>query len=122
VVSSDPAGAAALPTADSWQWFTETGKTRAPSWRNQVTLRTVEMLGEYEPGAYIGRVSPTPLMMVVAASDHLTVADEAFAAYNRALEPKRLVVLNGGHFDAYVKSFEHSSIPARDWFVEHLNR
>ena len=122
VVTSEINGAAALPTADSWEWFTQTAKTRAPAWHNQVTLRTVEMLGEYEPGSYIERVSPTPLLMLIAAGDHLTVADEAFAAYNRALEPKRLVILNGGHFDAYVKAFEHSSTAARDWFIEHLTQ
>jgi len=120
VVTSEPNGVAALPTADSWEWFMETGKTRAPSWRNEVTLRTVEMLGEYEPGSYIERISPTPLLMVIAAQDHLAVADEAFAAFNRALEPKRLVVLAGGHFDAYVKDFGQASSAARDWFVQHL--
>jgi uncharacterized protein len=122
VVTPDPSGVAALPTADSWEWFTQTGKTRAPAWRNEVTLRTVEMLGEYEPGDYIDRISPTPLLMIIASADHLAVADEAFAAYNRALEPKRLAVLNGGHFDAYVTAFEQSSIAARDWFIEHLSR
>jgi fermentation-respiration switch protein FrsA (DUF1100 family) len=121
VVTAEVNGAAALPTADSWEWFTQTARTRAPGWRNQVTLRTVEMLGEYEPGTYIERVSPTPLLMLIAAGDHLAVADEAFAAFNRALEPKRLEILRGGHFDAYVKAFEHSSGAARNWFVEHLN-
>jgi len=120
VVTSELNGVAALPTADSWEWFTETGKTRAPSWRNEVTLRTVEMLSEYEPGSYIDRISPTPLLMVIAAQDHLAVADEAFAAFNRALEPKRLVVLGGGHFDAYVKDFTLSSDSAREWFVRYL--
>ena len=120
VVTPELNGIAALPTADSWQWFTETGKTRAPAWRNEVTLRTVEMLGEYEPGSYIERISPTPLLMVIAAQDHLAVADEAFAAFNRALEPKRLLVLRGGHFDAYVKDFEQASSAARDWFAQHL--
>src|SRR5229473_7407334 len=120
VVTQDPNAPAALPTADSWQWFVETGKTRAPAWRNEVTLRTVEMLTEYEPGDYIARISPTPLLMVIAAGDHLAVADEAFAAFNRALEPKRLVILGGGHFDAYVKDFGTASAAARDWFVEHL--
>jgi fermentation-respiration switch protein FrsA (DUF1100 family) len=120
VVTSEPNGAAALPTADSWEWFTQTAKTRSPAWRNQVTLRTLEMLGEYEPGSYIDRISPTPVMMLIAEGDHLAVADEAFAAYHRALAPKRLVILKGGHFDAYVKDFEQSSAAARDWFVEHL--
>jgi uncharacterized protein len=122
VVAQDPMAPCALATPDSWQWFTETGKTRAPAWRNEVTLRSVEMFTEYEPGAYIEWVSPTPLMMVVAAGDHLTVSDEALAAYSRALEPKRLVLLRGGHFDAYVKDFDSASAPARDWFVEHLGR
>lgn len=120
VVTSEPSGVAALPTADSWEWFTETGRTRAPAWRNEVTLRTVEMLGEYEPGSYIDRISPTPLLMIIAAQDHLAVADEAFAAFNCALEPKRLVILRGGHFDAYVKDFTFASEAARDWFVQYL--
>ena len=120
VVAEDPLAPSALPTPDSWTWFTETGKTRAPSWKNEVTLRTVEMLGEYEPAAYIGRISPTPLLMVVARQDHLTPAHLAIDAYERAREPKRLVILPGGHFDAYVDGFDEASAPAREWFVEHL--
>ena len=120
VVSEDPAGPAALPTPDSWHWFTATGRTRAPSWRNEVTLRSVELFLGYEPGAYIELISPTPLLLVVALGDHLTVADEALAAYERARQPKKLVTLKGGHFDAYVADFDAASGAARDWFVEHL--
>src|SRR5262245_41821159 len=120
VVAQDPLAPAALPTPDSWQWFTETGKIRAPAWRNEVTLQSVEMFTEYEPGMYIEWISPTPFMMVVAAGDHLTVSDEALAAFARALEPKKLVLLTGGHFDAYVKDFQSASGSARDWFVQHL--
>ncbi len=120
VVSDDPNTPCALPTPDSFEWFTETARTRAPNWKNEVTLRSVEMFTEYEPGSYIEYVSPTPLMLVVAAGDHLTLADEALAAYERALEPKRLVLLKGGHFDAYVADFESASGAARNWFVEHL--
>lgn len=121
VVTNDPLGAAALPTADSYEWFTKTGETRAPSWKNEVTLRTVEMLMEYEPGVYIERVSPTPLLMVVAERDHLTPIDEALGAFNLARAPKELVILPGGHFDAYVgPDFELASAAARDWFVRYL--
>jgi hypothetical protein len=120
VVAEDPLAPSALPTPDSWTFFTETGKTRAPSWRNEVTLRTVEMLGEYEPGSYLARISPTPLLMLVAETDHLTPADLAIDAYEQARQPKRLVILPGGHFDAYVAGFEQASGPARDWFVRHL--
>lgn len=120
VVAENPLALCALPTADSWQWFTETGRTRAPTWRNEVTIRSVEMFMEYELGAYIGWLSPTPLVLVVARDDHLTVADEAIAAYNQALEPKKLVLIPGGHFDAYVSGFAVARTSARDWFVEHL--
>jgi uncharacterized protein len=120
VVSEDPAGPAALPTPDSWHWFTETGRTRAAGWKNEVTLRSVELFMGYEPGAYIELISPTPLLMVVALGDHLTVADEALGAYERARQPKRLVTLKGGHFDAYVADFDAASGAARDWFREHL--
>jgi fermentation-respiration switch protein FrsA (DUF1100 family) len=121
VVTDDPMGLAALPTADSYQWFIETGNTRAPAWENEVTVRTVEMLMEYEPGTYVERVSPTPLLMLIAEHDHLAVADLAFETYNRAREPKKLVILPGGHFDAYVgHGFDIASSAARDWFVDHL--
>lgn len=119
-VSEDPAGPAAMPTADSWRWFTQTHEQRAPSWRNEITLRSVEMLSEYEPGTYVARIAPTPLLMLVARDDVLTPTELALAAYAQAREPKRLVVLPGGHFDAYVDGFEASMGPARDWFLEHL--
>ncbi len=123
VVTDDPAGAAALPTPDSFEWFTQTAEARAPAWRNEVTLQSVELFTEYEPGAYTSFISPTPLLMIIADGDHLTVAEEAFAAYERALEPKKLVVLQGGHFDAYLgEAFEASSAASRDWFVEHLGK
>jgi fermentation-respiration switch protein FrsA (DUF1100 family) len=120
VVAEDPMAPCALPTPDSWQWFSETGATQAPAWRNEVTLRSVEMFMEYEPGVYISWISPTPLLLVVGRDDHLTVADEAVSAYNEALEPKKLVLAPGGHFDAYIQGFDVASSAACDWFVEHL--
>jgi uncharacterized protein len=122
VVDPDPMAVSALPTPDSWEWFSETGKRRASAWKNEVTLRSVELLMEYEPGVYVERISPTPLLMVVAAGDHLTPADLALEAYQQAREPKRLVLLPGGHFDAYVKDFDTASGAARDWFLEHLGK
>jgi uncharacterized protein len=120
VVDADPMAASALPTPDSYTWFTETGNTRAPSWINEVTLRSVEMFWEYEPGAYLPYVSPTPVLMVVARGDVLCVSDLAIEAFENAREPKKLVILPGGHFDAYVAGFEGASTAATEWFVEHL--
>jgi uncharacterized protein len=120
VVDPNPLAVSALPTTDSWEWFSETGKNHAPAWSNEVTLRTVEMFMEYEPSAFLERISPTPLLMVVAAGDHITPTDLALAAYQRASEPKKLVLLPGGHFDAYIKDFDAASGAACQWFLQHL--
>jgi fermentation-respiration switch protein FrsA (DUF1100 family) len=120
VVDADPLAPSALPTPDSWTWFTETHASRAPAWRNEVTLRSVEMFTEYEPGTYLPWISPTPLLLVVAQRDHLTPADLAIAAYERANEPKRLALLPSAHFDAYVDGFDQASAEASAWFTENL--
>jgi uncharacterized protein len=120
VVDKDPLAASALPTPDSWEWFSETGNSRAPAWRNEVTLRSVEMFTEYEPGSYLPWISPTPLLMLVAARDHLVPSELAIAAFDTAHQPKELVIRSGGHFDAYTVDFDAFSSLARDWFTRHL--
>jgi hypothetical protein len=74
----------------------------------------------YEPGQWISRVSPTPLLLIVGLHDSITVADLALAAYERALQPKKLVTIDGGHFDPYLGQFAQASAAACDWFTEHL--
>lgn len=117
----DPSEPAALPTEDTHDYFLTTAAERAPSWRNEVTLRSVEMLTEYEPGAYIANISPTPLMMVLASQDHVTPVDLALNAYSQALEPKSLLILDAAHFEVYTgENFKRSSAAQRDWFLTHL--
>ncbi len=58
--------------------------------------------------------------MVVAREDHLTPAHLAIDAYERAREPKKLVILPSGHFDAYVDGFDAASVAEREFLVEQL--
>lgn len=121
VVAEDPSAPCALPTEDSLQFFEGVYESRAPSLRNEVTLRSIEMFWEYEPGWYISRICPTPFMMAVAAGDHLVPVVLACEAFEQALEPKRLIVLPGGHFEAYTgEAFKVNSADQRDWFIQHL--
>lgn len=119
VIANQPGEACVFDSDDATAYFRAASEL-APEWRNEVTLATSEMACEYEPGAHIERISPTPLMMIVACNDVITPTDLALSAYNRALEPKQLVLLPGGHFDAYTASFEGAAMPARNWFVQHL--
>ena len=53
--------------------------------------------------------------MLVADPDHIAVTDLALKAYEHALEPKRLVIINGGHSDCCLAEFETASRAAIDW-------
>jgi fermentation-respiration switch protein FrsA (DUF1100 family) len=67
-------------------------------------------------------ISPTPLQMIVGLKDFITCTDLQLEAYNRALEPKKLILIPGGHFAPYLEDFELTSGAARDWFVCHLGK
>lgn len=119
-VEEIPKKAAAMVGKPARDFFLGT-REFAPNWINEVTLRSAEMSRENEPGSYISRISPTPLLMIVAKDDDVTAADLSLEAYNRALEPKKLLLLPGDHFMPYLKYFEESSAAARDWFIAHLS-
>jgi uncharacterized protein len=118
VVSDDPSVPAAYRAKDAIAFYLQ--PVRDGVWDNSVTLRSTRAARMYEPGIWVPRVSPTPLLMVVAFSDTVTVTDLALAAYQRALEPKRLALIPGGHFDPYLDHFPVAGAAATKWFSEHL--
>ena len=119
VVSGNPSIPAAYRSQDAIDFYLQ--PIPAGLWENEITLRSTRAARLYEPGSWISRVSPTPLLLIVARDDRLTVADLALAAYERALEPKRLVLIPGGHFDPYLDQFPLAEAAASEWFREHLN-
>lgn len=81
----------------------------------------MEALREYIPSAHIGHISPTPLLMTVATNDAPAPSDLALEAYSRALEPKKLHILPGGHFDAYSSpGFEPNASFQAQFLKEHF--
>lgn len=119
VVSADPSVPAAYSAPDAVSFYTQ--PVPDGSWDNTVTLRSTRAARMYEPGTWIARVSPTPLLMVVGLHDTITVTDLALAAYETALQPKKLVTIDSGHFDPYLSRFAEASGAALAWFTEHLN-
>jgi fermentation-respiration switch protein FrsA (DUF1100 family) len=89
-------------------------------WENSVTIRSTRAARMYEPGVWLTRVSPTPILMIVAMNDTITVTDLALAAYEHALEPKKLATIPGGHFEPYLSQFPASSGAAVSFFQRHL--
>ena len=120
IVSDDPAVPASYRAPDAVAFYLQ--DLPAGVWTNEVTVRSTLAATTYEPGVFVERVSPTPLLMVVATHDTVTLTDTALAAYERALEPKRLVTIPGGHFDPYLAAFPAASGAARAWFADHLQQ
>ncbi|MFE4756489.1 alpha/beta hydrolase [Streptomyces mirabilis] len=117
IVSSDPSVPASYRAPDAVDFYLST----APEgYENKITIRSNFAARMYEPGAWISRVSPTPLLLVVAKHDPITVTDLMLSAYERALEPKQLQLVDGGHFAPYLSEFATASGAARDWFTRHL--
>jgi fermentation-respiration switch protein FrsA (DUF1100 family) len=119
VVSADPGVPAAYRSPDAVAFYHQ--PVPEGVWDNIVTVRSARAARMYEPGTWLSRVSPTPLLMVVGLDDAITLTDVALGAYERALQPKRLITIAGGHFDAYLKGFDDSSGAACGWFTEHLS-
>jgi uncharacterized protein len=118
VISSDPAVPAAYRSPDAVRFYHQ--KVPEGVWQNIITLCSARAARMYEPGTWITRVSPTPLLVIVGLHDTITPADLALAAYEQALQPKQLVTIAGGHFDAYLDQFGEASGAACAWFTDHL--
>jgi dienelactone hydrolase len=118
IVSADTAVPAAYRSREAIDFYLQ--PVPDGLWENQITLRSSRAARLYEPGHWISRVAPTPLLLVVAREDTLTLTDLALKAYERALEPKRLAIIPGGHFAPYLDQFPKSAAAATTWFREHL--
>ncbi len=116
VVTDDPEKKPAIMKIPSAYAFF----TSVPGWENQVTLRSVENSGEFEPMAYLQQISPTPVLFIVAKKDTVNTTDLALKAHQKALEPKGLILIDGDHFAPYVEQFEICSKAACEWYEKNL--
>jgi fermentation-respiration switch protein FrsA (DUF1100 family) len=119
VFATRPGEPCALPPAKS-ERFVEMSEVIAPTWRNEVTVRSIEHMMRFEPAGWAPLVSPTPLMMVVGTADNVTFPQVQLEVFETVREPKRLVLHPGGHFQTYTDFFAQTSEPAAAWFTEHL--
>lgn len=60
----------AIPVPEAYDWFMNVGSPIAPNWQNQVTVESLEKSLEYDPAGPIHLISPTPLLMIVAAYEY----------------------------------------------------
>lgn len=119
VCSNDPEVPAAFPGEFTYDYFHHYIDA-APNWVNACTVRSLDLALAYDVTGYMERIAPTPLLMIVTSVDTTTPTDLALAAFDRAHEPKRIMVVEGQHYDVYVKQFDQTSRAAAEWFAGHL--
>jgi fermentation-respiration switch protein FrsA (DUF1100 family) len=120
LVDPDPAVPSLIGDVYTAEWYERVPREDLANWVNTCTLRTLQLVREYEPGLFAKLISPIPLLMIVASHDTLTPTVDALEVYDRALEPKSLIILPGDHYVAYEDRREEALAGAVDWFSRHL--
>ncbi|KAL4799264.1 hypothetical protein BDV19DRAFT_385512 [Aspergillus venezuelensis] len=67
-----------------------------------ITFQSLLAISSFEPKAFIHRISPRPLLMVVGELERTIPIDLQLKAFEEAQEPKELYTVKGqGHFRLY---------------------
>jgi len=94
-----------------------------PTFKNQMTVESLEHVLLWAPVNLIHRLAPTPLLMVTGVDDQVHAIDEVPSAYDRAWQPKRLELLQVDEFGLSIEPGPGQPLNlAVDFFNEHLRR
>jgi hypothetical protein len=117
VIDENPAAVSALPTADSYQWFSEAHKSR-PGLAQRGHARTLEYGFGYEPAL----ISAISARRPASHQPSRTISPCRIwpSRLTSRLTSRKSSCCCQGHFDAYVKEFDQSCQLACEWFATHL--
>jgi hypothetical protein len=119
LVAAEPGTGAAFGAKRSYQFYTGFD---APTFKNDLTLRSLDLTIEYDTRAYVERLDTTPFQFVIAEDDLATPTDLQLEAFGRIRGPKELVVIPGDHYTSYLELLTQAAEAAADFFSRHLKR
>jgi len=93
-----------------------------PQWSREITLASGEALIAYRPESVVQHIAPRAILWLHGDADERVSMEESVSMYQRAREPKKLVILPGlGHSDIIAGPGLEQSLPhIKEWFAEHL--
>lgn len=92
-----------------------------PVMKCDLSWETVEKTLEYKPINVVDKIAPRPLLLIGARDDDTCPIEGYEKLYERAGEPKKLVVLPITHYEIYSgKWLDESSRLACEWFTRFL--
>ncbi|MEU4564292.1 alpha/beta fold hydrolase [Actinoplanes sp. NPDC023936] len=92
-----------------------------PSFRNAITVSTLDHLFEMEVRAYAERIT-APTLMVLAAQDTVAPVEEAREMYGRIPEPKELIEYPGQHYEILSHHFPEIIARTAGWLAGTVSR
>jgi len=110
-----------FPVEEAYDFYINAQRTTAPNFENRVTVQSMENLFEFNPDYAIHLASPTAVLIVHAEKDVIPL-QLVRGVYERAQEPKKLVVMDCKHTDLYDKEpwVTKSASEAIEWFGKYL--
>ncbi len=114
--------ASAMPGDELAVAFCEAAEEAMPTYRAEITLESVEKVLEFFPDRITDLIAPRPLLIVTnGAYDLHHPLDQVRVAYDRAGEPKKLVVLPYDTVGLYSEpGLSVAMRHAVSWFDRHL--
>jgi uncharacterized protein len=124
LVTGEGATVPALPADDpKLAGYIAQSEELFPTFRNQITLASMEQVLLWAPVQFIHRLAPTPLLVVTGVDDAVHAIDEVLRAYDRAWEPKRLELLPVDEFGLSIEpGLGQSMSLAVEFFDQHLRK
>lgn len=119
VATNDSKQFSAISSPHAWE-FIQSFKEYAPTFENLVTLRSLEMQLEYEPGYYVQDIGAKPKLFIIAKNDEVIPEQLIVDAFQKAAEPKNLIYMEGHHFSPYMEKLQEASKLAIEWFKLNL--
>jgi hypothetical protein len=99
-------------------------KARAgnPNAVGKIPLEYIDETLSFHPEWVVDKIAPRPLLLIAAGDDRLVPPEDCQSLYEKALEPKKLVVLPGiGHYEVYARpAFDAVMRETIDWLRLHL--
>ena len=113
-------GMMAIPEA--YNFYIEAMNTYAPTYENRITTASVENLIADRSAEAIHLITPSALLMIHGEKD-LIPPDLVRDVFERACEPKKLIVLDCLHTDLYVREpwITQSANATIEWFDRYLH-
>ena len=119
IVAEKPGANAAFISRRSYEFYHH---HNAPTWKNEITLRSIDLALEYDVAPYMERLNTTPFLYVIAEDDLGTPTDLQLQAFARIRGPKELVVIPGDHYTSYLELLPEAAGAAAEFFARQLNR